>query len=187
MAARMKKSAISNHKSAIYIGEVSPTRLGPVWVGVTDQGLAAVEFEIGKEAFMQRLKRRGFDPVLYDPRRTQQATRQIAEYLEGKRRDFDLPIDWSVLKPFQEQVLRATFAIPYGRVATYQDIARQVGKTGAARAVGRAEATNPMPLVIPCHRVIGTDGALHGYGGPGGIPTKAWLLEMEGSNAHFRM
>ena len=168
-----------------WIGELSAPPLGLVWVAVSEQGLAAVGFEQDREAFERGLRRRGYDPLLYDPQQAGPAVQQIQEYLEGRRRSFDLPIDWSALRPFQEQVLRATFAVPYGQVTTYAQIARQVGRPRAARAVGRAEATNPMPLVIPCHRIIGTDGALHGYGGPGGIPTKAWLLEMEtGSNAN---
>jgi len=105
---------------------------------------------------------------------------QIREYLEGIRKEFDLSVDWSGMKPFQEKVLQATIGIPYGQVATYGEIARQVGKPGAAIAVGRAQATNPIPLVIPCHRVIGSDGKLHGYRAPDGVKTKAWLLRLEG-------
>ena len=93
-----------------------------------------------------------------------------------------MSIDWSVLTPFQERALRATYDIPYGRVKTYGEIAQLLGNPRAARAVGRAEATNPMPLVIPCHRVIGSDGGLHGYGAGEGLATKAWLLELESSN-----
>ncbi len=85
------------------------------------------------------------------------------------------------MTPFQLQVLHLTTHIPYGQTSTYKDIAIQVGKPNAARAVGRVEATNPIPLVIPCHRVLGSDGSLHGYGGPGGIKLKAWLLQLEQS------
>ena len=81
--------------------------------------------------------------------------------------------------PFQVEALQATYNIAFGQVATYKEIAHQIGKPRAARGVGRAEATNPMPLVIPCHRVIGSDGGLHGYGGRGGLRTKAWLLRLE--------
>jgi methylated-DNA-[protein]-cysteine S-methyltransferase len=88
-------------------------------------------------------------------------------------------LDLSTRTKFQQQVLTFTSLIPYGRTSTYKDIALQVGKMNAARAVGRVEATNPIPLVIPCHRVLGSDGSLHGYGGPGGIKLKAWLLNLE--------
>ncbi len=77
--------------------------------------------------------------------------------------------------------MQAVYAIPYGETRTYAEIAAQIGRPKAYRAVGRANATNPMPLVIPCHRVIGTDGKLHGYGGGNGLPTKEWLLKMEGA------
>lgn len=93
----------------------------------------------------------------------------MSEYLLGHRQTFNILIDWGVLTPFLEQVLKAT----------YGEIARQVGKPRTVRAVGRAEATNPMPLVIPCHRVLGADGRLHGYGAGEGLKTKAWLLQLE--------
>jgi methylated-DNA-[protein]-cysteine S-methyltransferase len=85
------------------------------------------------------------------------------------------------LRPFQLKTLKAVFGIPYGETRTYAEIAAQIGHPIAFRAVGRANATNPMPLVIPCHRVIGTDGKLHGYGGGDGLPTKEWLLKLEGA------
>src|SRR5690606_41649195 len=116
-----------------------------------------------------------------DRHRTRPVFVPIAESLGGRRRDFDVEIDWSALSPFQASVLRLVWAIPYGQTRTYGDIAGELGQPGGARAVGRANATNPMPLVIPCHRVLGTDGRLHGYGGPGGVVTKAWLLQLEGS------
>ena len=122
------------------------------------------------------------EETTYSPQLLEAAIIQISEYLGGKRRDFDLSIDWSMMTQFQEQVLRATDSIPCGGVSTYSQIAQKVGKPGAARAVGSAEAANPVPIVIPCHRVIGSDGKLHGYGGRGGITTKAWLLKLESDN-----
>ncbi|WP_345322255.1 methylated-DNA--[protein]-cysteine S-methyltransferase [Candidatus Villigracilis proximus] len=113
-------------------------------------------------------------------RKIQGYAKELGEYLKGKRRDFTIAIDWSTLKPFQLKALKAVYAIPYGETRTYADIAMQIGHPNAYRAVGSANATNPMPLVIPCHRVIGADGKLHGYGGGDGLPTKEWLLKMEG-------
>jgi methylated-DNA-[protein]-cysteine S-methyltransferase len=104
---------------------------------------------------------------------------QVEEYLNGQRDTFELDIDWALCTPFQRQVLEQHLAIPYGETRTYGQLAAQIGKPLAARAVGRAGATNPIPLIIPCHRVIGADGNLRGYGAPGGIQTKAWLLELE--------
>lgn len=106
---------------------------------------------------------------------------QLSQYLSGEKRSLDVTVDWSVLTPFQADVLRLVKAIPHGETRTYQQIAEQIGNPGAARAVGQANATNPMPLIIPCHRVVGTDGSLRGYGGAGGVETKAWLLKLEGS------
>lgn len=164
----------------VWRGEVDQTPLGQIRVAVSVHGLVAVEWMAGEERFQHRLRRFRFDQIIPDLQYTAEAARQIAEYLAGTRRSFDLPIDWSVMSPFQQQALRITYAIPYGQVSTYGEIARQMGRPAAARAVGRAEATNPMPLVIPCHRVVGADGGLHGYGGPQGIGTKAWLLQLEG-------
>ena len=101
--------------------------------------------------------------------------------MRGRRNAFTIPIDWSLFRPFQREALQAVFRIPYGETATYRDIAIEIGRPYASRAVGRANATNPMPLVIPCHRVIGRDGKLHGYGGGEGLKTKEWLLRLEGA------
>jgi len=109
-----------------------------------------------------------------------QAARELHEYFAGKRRVFEVPIEWGQFRGTREKVLRATFAIPYGEVMSYGELAAQVGMPGGARAVGRIMATNPIPIIIPCHRVIGSDRALHGYAGHQGIQTKAWLLQLEG-------
>lgn len=162
-----------------WISSALQTRFGPLWVAISEQGLVGVQFSHDKQTLETWLVKQGFAPILADETRTRPVLEQIQAYLAGERRDFDLAIDWTVLSAFQIRALRATLAIPYGQTKTYGEIAAFIGAPSAARAVGRAEATNPMPLVIPCHRVLGSDGKLHGYGGRGGLTTKAWLLEME--------
>jgi methylated-DNA-[protein]-cysteine S-methyltransferase len=169
-------------KDKVFIGKISTSPLGPIWAAVSEQGLVAVEISRDQVAINEQLIRMGYDQVVVDQDKTAAALQEISEYLSGERQTFEMPIDWSVLTPFQERALRATFEIPYGSVKTYGEIAQLLGNPRAARAVGRAEATNPMPLVIPCHRVIGSDGGLHGYGAGEGLATKAWLLELESSN-----
>lgn len=176
----MNETILSN---SISVSLLPDSPLGPVWVAVTTAGLVALDILAGGEEFLESLKKRGYKEFSRDSEMSLRAALQVGEYLEGKRRSFDLPIDWQVLKPFQRQVLQATYAIPYGHTATYAELAGSVGKPGAARAVGRAQATNPIPLVIPCHRVVGTDGKLHGYGAAQGLVTKAWLLKMEAGSA----
>jgi methylated-DNA-[protein]-cysteine S-methyltransferase len=163
----------------VYIAAVQDTPLSPVWLAMSDDGLAAVEIQASQADFTRQLERRGYSPVVLDPARLAEVAEQFQEYLAGRRRSFEIPIDWSRMGSFQQSALRATLAIPYGETLTYSQIASQIRRPNAARAVGRAEATNPLPLVIPCHRVLGKDGKLHGYGAPGGIKTKAWLLELE--------
>ena len=169
---------------SIYFGSIISARLGRIWVATSARGLVAVEFGISRTDFERLLRRRTGLQLLHAPRRVHAAAGQIQEYLVGKRRLFSIQIDWSMLaSPFQRAALKAVLAIPYGQTRTYSQIAREIGYPRAPRAVGRANATNPMPLVIPCHRVIGADGSLRGYGGAGGLRTKAWLLKMESSHA----
>jgi methylated-DNA-[protein]-cysteine S-methyltransferase len=111
---------------------------------------------------------------------TQQAISQILEYLNGSRREFSITIDWKVCTPFQKQVLTRTMQIGYGQVMTYGQLASELGKPAASRAVGGAMASNPLPIVVPCHRVVAADGRLTGYSAADGIRTKQWLLELEG-------
>lgn len=165
----------------LYIGWTPPTPLGIIWVAVSEAGLAAVSLGDALEIFNAELAaRHPRAQVIPDEGRTYLFTSQIAAYLAGERTGFDLPIDWSVMTPFQQKVLQATFGIPRGETRTYGEIAALAGSPNAARAVGRAQATNPIPLVIPCHRVLSATGGLHGYSGRGGLETKAWLLKLEG-------
>ena len=109
----------------------------------------------------------------------EEAARRLQDYARGLPVSFDdLPLDWNGLPPFQRAVLQALARLPRGRVITYGELARLVGRPRAARAVGRAMATNPLPIVVPCPRVIGADGSLTGYGG--GLEMKARLLQLEG-------
>lgn len=168
-------------KTALFYGDTGKTPLGDIWIAVTGDGLAAVAGGISREDFEFFLIRRFHSPIKYDPGKVREAAQQIREYLTRKREKFTLTIDWMVLRPFQRAVLEVTSGIPYGETCTYKDIAEKINHPKAARAVGRAEATNPMPLVLPCHRVIGCDGKLHGYGMGEGIKTKEWLLILEGT------
>lgn len=108
------------------------------------------------------------------------AMAQILEYLAGKRLSFNLPIDWTLITPFQKQVLEVTQFIPFGESLTYGQIAAKLGKPSASRAVGGALGRNPMPIIIPCHRVVAANGNLTGFSAADGILTKQWLLELEG-------
>jgi methylated-DNA-[protein]-cysteine S-methyltransferase len=171
----------SSEQTFLYTGLLKDTPLGDLWLAASDRGLVAVEWAESELEFGTYLTKRFKRPLQPDPSKVAPFAKQLHDYLNGKRRRFTIPIDWSLLRPFQREVLQATFAIPFGQTRTYGELAAQVGRPRAARAVGRAQATNPMPLVIPCHRVIGKDGKLHGYGGGQGLPTKAWLLKLEGS------
>jgi methylated-DNA-[protein]-cysteine S-methyltransferase len=109
-----------------------------------------------------------------------QALQEILEYLHKGRTVFNILIDWDQMTTFQRQVLRATSQIPFGQVYSYGQLAKLLGNANASRAVGGALARNPMPIIIPCHRVVAANGYLTGFSAADGIRTKQWLLEMEG-------
>ncbi len=161
---------------------LSQTQLGPVWLAAVDQGLIAVEIGMQLEDFTQKLAAQFGAIPTNQTIQLPICRRQIVDYLRGARRSFDFPIHWGLLSAFQQNVLRTVAAIPYGETRTYGQIAAQIGSPQAPRAVGRANATNPMPLVIPCHRLIGADGSLRGYGSGQGIATKRWLIDLEKQN-----
>jgi len=164
----------------IYIGELNETPIGDLRLAASGFGLVAVEWIESQpqfDTFLDRLSR----PIILNERKIKPYARELAEYLEGRRQAFTIPLDWPLFTPFPREALQAVYRIPYGETRTYIDIAREINRPNAYRAVGAANAMNPMPLVIPCHRVIGADGKLHGYGGGEGLPTKEWLLKMEGA------
>ena len=168
-------------ESSSYIGHIKNTPLGNLWVAISDLGLTAVAWGDNQHEFEERLNKRLKRSIQLNEVKIAPFANQIKEYLNRSLRQFTIPIDWSVLSSFQQIVLKTTFEIPYGQTRTYSELAGQIGRPNAARAVGRAQATNPIPLVIPCHRVIGVNGKLTGYGGGEGLPTKEWLLKMEGA------
>lgn len=176
---RNHSSSVIKNRFSINIGMLLSSPVGPLWVAVSQHGLAMVEWSMTQAEFSHLVETRFHAPIAFDELHTSESLRQIKEYLAGIRRQFDLELDLSASSTFQRNVLSLTMQIPYGHTSTYKDIAVRLGKLNAARAVGRVEATNPIPLVIPCHRVLGSDGSLHGYGGPGGIKLKAWLLDLE--------
>jgi methylated-DNA-[protein]-cysteine S-methyltransferase len=156
------------------------TPLGPIAVFVTPRGVVRVAYE--RENFgavADEVAERVSPRVLMAPQRTDAVRAELDAYFTKGRRAFDVPVDWTLVHGFNQGVLRATAAIPYGEVASYGDVAAVAGSPRAARAAGNALAGNPVPIVVPCHRVIHADGGLGGY--TGGLDRKRFLLRLEGS------
>jgi methylated-DNA-[protein]-cysteine S-methyltransferase len=151
---------------------------GPLWVAFGPKGVAAIHF--GREPGEPELRRlvRVFGPgIVPDRTRLSGVFRELEQYFAGRRREFGVAVDLSGLTPFQSRVLRATSRVRYGDVTTYAEVARRAGSDRASRAAGAAVGANPIPIVVPCHRVIASDGTLGGYGG--GLDVKRLLLAME--------
>ncbi len=154
------------------------TPLGPLLIAATRRGLVRVAFagkDCGSEP--ERLVGESELAVTRDPVTLEPAGRQIEEYFSGSRRRFDLPLDLSMLRGFRFAVLRRLLAIPYGTTTSYGAVAATIGSPGAARAAGSACAANPLPVVVPCHRVVRSGGKLGGYAG--GTEAKRALIELE--------
>lgn len=154
--------------------------LGLLRMAQSDAGrLVVLSIGGSEEAFLNEVAAYG-EPQR-DPKALASIVLQLEEYFEGRRFGFDIPWDLGSLTPFQQAVLHATAEIPYGVVRSYKEIAEAVGKPHAARAVGQALGMNPIAIVIPCHRVIASDGTLGGYSGAGGLAVKEQLLRLEGA------
>jgi methylated-DNA-[protein]-cysteine S-methyltransferase len=166
-------------RSAAYTMIDSP--VGPLYVAVSEKGVVDITFGQGlsENLFRETLQARGFKPI-QDQKAASFVTRQLNEYFAGHRNDFDVPIDLSGVTPFTKSVLTATAHVPYGQVRSYQDIARTIGQPSATRAVGNSLNRNPIPVIIPCHRIVRSDHSLGGYGG--GSDKKQILLKLEGAS-----
>ncbi len=152
---------------------------GELLLATTPRGLVKVSFPIfDPDETLADLAERISPRVLEAPARLDEARRQLDRYFTGELTEFDLPLDWQLSKDFRRRVLRAIDRIPYGQTRSYTEVARTAGNERAVRAAGSACGSNPIPIVVPCHRVLRSGGALGGYGG--GLPMKEALLELEG-------
>jgi O-6-methylguanine DNA methyltransferase len=152
--------------------------LGPLFAAVSGQGLCALNFGRRESDFLSEL-----DPLARlenNPAAVRQIMVQLREYFAGARSTFDLPVDISQLTPFQRHVLEITSRITPGQIWTYHRVAEELGRPHCSRPVGQALARNPVPIVIPCHRVVASNGTLGGYSGGSGLKAKRWLLRLEG-------
>jgi methylated-DNA-[protein]-cysteine S-methyltransferase len=154
--------------------------LGPLVAATTPRGLVRLSYGAEDEV-LDDLAARLSPRVLEAPARLDRVRRELDEYFEGERRRFDLPIDWSLTRGFAGEVLRQTARIGFGKTSTYAELAGRAGSPRAVRAAGNALGANPIPVVVPCHRVLRTGGALGGY--TGGVERKQFLLRLEGALA----
>jgi methylated-DNA-[protein]-cysteine S-methyltransferase len=150
---------------------------GPLTVAATRRGLVRLAYP-GEERVLEELSLRISPRVLEVPAGLDPIRRQLDEYFEGRLRRFRFGLDWSLVGPFGRKILGATARIPYGTVTTYGDVAARTGNPRASRAAGNALGSNPIPIVVPCHRVVRSGGALGGY--TGGLERKEFLLRLEG-------
>lgn len=161
------------------------TPVGRLLLAATPGGLVRVAYLDGEpDELLAQLARRISSRVLAAPRALAEPRRQLDEYFAGRRQSFDAPVDWRLIRGFTRRVLEVTAAIPYGSVATYKGVARQAGSPRGSRAAGNALGANPLPIVVPCHRVLASGGGLGGY--TGGLERKLALLAVEGVQVALR-
>jgi methylated-DNA-[protein]-cysteine S-methyltransferase len=154
--------------------------IGELVVFVTPRGLLRVKYaDEPVDDVLADVAARVSPRILRAPSRTDDVRRELEGYFALRRRRFDLPIDWALVRGFAGSVLRETARIPFGDVRSYGQVAREAGSPRAARAAGNALGSNPIPIVVPCHRVLHADGGLGGYSG--GLDRKRYLLALEGS------
>jgi methylated-DNA-[protein]-cysteine S-methyltransferase len=159
--------------------DIVDSPIGALLVAASPRGLCRISFDAEPERDVEELARTFGLRVLRSPKPVDAARRELDEYFEGTRHEFDLSLDVALLADFNRRVLRELARVPYGEVVTYGELAARSARPGAARAVGMVMNRNPLPIVLPCHRVIGANGKLTGYAG--GLDRKESLLRMEGA------
>jgi methylated-DNA-[protein]-cysteine S-methyltransferase len=175
---------LSAHVASAGLADVSyvtaDSPFGPLLLATTGRGLVRLAFpEEDADSVLEGLARRVSPRIVETPAPLDEARRELEEYFAGSRHSFELALDWTLVGPFGRRVLGATAEIPYGGVLSYAEVAAEAGSPRGSRAAGNALGSNPIPIVVPCHRVLRTGGALGGYGG--GLDRKRWLLELEGA------
>jgi methylated-DNA-[protein]-cysteine S-methyltransferase len=154
------------------------TPIGELLVAVSDRGLFRISFDPDPETELERIMRIAGPRVLRAPSSVDKTRLELDEYFDRRRSSFDLTLDLRGVTPFTLRVLGELSRVPYGETATYAELAARAGRPKAARAVGMVMNRNPIPIVLPCHRIVGSSGSLVGYGG--GLDRKAALLQLEG-------
>jgi len=153
--------------------------IGMMYLASTERGICHISFKIPEAQFLAQL-----DPmarIQHNPAALSKEVDELLRYFDNPALRFDIPVDLTDVTDFQREALQLIRNIPTGRMWTYKDVAEKLGNPKASRAIGQAMKNNPVPIVIPCHRVVGSSGALTGYAGGGGIATKRYLLELEGA------
>ena len=183
-AAAERFAAAASARGAVDVAyAVEPSPLGDLFLAASRRGLVEIGYHPHDlDAYLAELAGRLSPRVLEAPQRLDPVRRQLDEYFAAGRREFDVPVDWALAREgFGRRILRATARIPYGRTLSYRQVATRAGSPDAVRAAGNALGANPVPIVVPCHRVLRTGGALGGYGG--GLDRKRFLLDLEGALA----
>ena len=176
---RFREVAAASGLLDVAFDVLDDTPVGPLLLGVTDRGVCRISFEADPEPHLDDLARRFGPRVLRSPRPLDPLRRELDEYFEGRRRSFDLDLDLRTAPDYHRRVLAALNRVAYGHTTTYGALAAETGNPRAARAIGTVMNRNPIPIVLPCHRVVGANGSLTGYGG--GLERKELLLRLEGA------
>jgi methylated-DNA-[protein]-cysteine S-methyltransferase len=157
------------------------TPVGRLLLAATPRGLvrlAYLDSDVEEDGVLEHLAQHVSPRILSSGRSLDEPRRELDEYFSGGRRQFDVPLDWQLMRGFGRRVLEATHQVPFGSVTTYKQMANEAGSPRAARAAGNALGANPLPIIVPCHRVLHADGGLGGY--TGGLDRKRFLLGIEG-------